>query len=91
MESIYAYKAGRIADAHRLLAPVRDRLLDAGVEKLILGCTELPLIPQHDMASAPEHYIDATDALIKKTVEWYFAHSPRHPSHQGTPHHPIAA
>ncbi|MBG6244753.1 aspartate racemase [Candidatus Symbiopectobacterium sp. 'North America'] len=91
IESIYAYKAGRIADAHRLLAPVRDTLLDAGVEKLILGCTELPLILQQDMASAPEHYIDATDALIKKTVECYFTHSPRHPSHQGTPHHPIAA
>ncbi|PWC14459.1 aspartate/glutamate racemase family protein [Brenneria corticis] len=73
MESIYAYKSGDAEKAHSLLTPIKDRLLRSGVEKIILGCTELPLILQQEIKHAPENYIDATEALIKKTVEWYFA------------------
>ncbi|MEH2920036.1 aspartate/glutamate racemase family protein [Samsonia erythrinae] len=79
MESIYAYKSGDITGAHRLLSPVKDRLLQAGVTKIILGCTELPLILEKEAKTSPQHYIDATEALIKKTVEWYFTHSPKKP------------
>ncbi|KHT20065.1 aspartate/glutamate racemase family protein [Pectobacterium brasiliense] len=77
MESIYAYKSGDIDRAYSLLSPVKDRLLQAGVEKIILGCTELPLILEQEVKTSPQHYVDATEELIKKTVEWYFTHSPR--------------
>ncbi|MCL2894463.1 aspartate/glutamate racemase family protein [Brenneria tiliae] len=77
MESIYAYKSGDAQRAHSLLTPIKDRLLQSGVEKIILGCTELPLILQQEIELAPENYIDATEALIKKTVEWYFTHTHR--------------
>lgn len=74
MESIYAYKAGDVAAAHTLLSPIKDRLLQSGVEKIILGCTELPLILENEIKTTPENYIDATEELIKKTVAWYFSH-----------------
>ncbi|ATA24548.1 aspartate racemase [Brenneria goodwinii] len=77
MESIYTYKSGNALAAHNILAPVKDRMLQDGVEKIILGCTELPLILEGEIQKTPESYIDATDALIKKTVEWYFAHAHR--------------
>ncbi|MCV9878122.1 cysteate racemase [Brenneria izbisi] len=74
MESIYAYKAGEAATAHALLSPIKDRLLQNGVAKIILGCTELPLILENEIKTTPDNYIDATEELIKKTVEWYFSH-----------------
>ncbi|MDX5627680.1 MULTISPECIES: amino acid racemase [unclassified Brenneria] len=77
MESIYAYKSGDAQTAHRLLSPIKDRMRQDGVEKIILGCTELPLILANDIQISPENYIDATEALIKKTVEWYFTHTHR--------------
>ena len=77
MESIYAYKSGDADRAHSMLAPVKDRMLQAGVEKIILGCTELPLILEPEIQATPGNYIDATDILIKRTVAWYFAHAHR--------------
>ncbi|WP_409307373.1 aspartate/glutamate racemase family protein [Pectobacterium sp. B1J-3] len=77
MESIYAYKAGDVIAAHNMLAPIKDRLLQSGVEKIILGCTELPLILENESKTTPEQYVDATEELIKKTVKWYFSHSHR--------------
>ncbi|RLM20084.1 aspartate racemase [Brenneria alni] len=74
MDSIYAYKSGDAQTAHRILTPIKNRMLQDGVEKIILGCTELPLILEQEIKTAPESYIDATEALIKKTVAWYFAH-----------------
>lgn len=77
MESIYAYKSGDITRAYSMLSPVKDRLFQAGVEKIILGCTELPLILEKEVKALPQHYVDATEELIKKTIEWYFTHSSR--------------
>ncbi|MEC5317648.1 amino acid racemase [Brenneria populi subsp. brevivirga] len=77
MESIYAYKSGDAQRAHRILAPIKDRMRQDGVEKIILGCTELPLILEDEIGKSPESYIDATEELIKKTVEWYFTHTHR--------------
>lgn len=77
MESIYAYKSGDMQTAHNILTPIKDRMLQDGVEKIILGCTELPLILENEIQRTPENYIDATEVLIKKTVEWYFTHTHR--------------
>ncbi|MBJ7220265.1 MULTISPECIES: aspartate/glutamate racemase family protein [unclassified Brenneria] len=78
MESIYAYKAGKFNQAHAMLSPIKDRMLQAGIEKIILGCTELPLILAREIQKTPDDYIDATEELIKKTVEWYFSPSHNH-------------
>ncbi|MCG8709108.1 aspartate/glutamate racemase family protein [Brenneria sp. 4F2] len=77
MESIYAYKSGDALTAYQILSPIKMRMLQDGVEKIILGCTELPLILENEIKKSPESYIDATEALIKKTVEWYFSHTHR--------------
>ncbi|ACS85065.1 cysteate racemase [Musicola paradisiaca] len=75
MDSIYAYKAGNFALARQLLLPVQTELQRQGVEKIILGCTELPLILAPEILAAPAAYLDATEALVRKTVAWYYTHS----------------
>ncbi|MCA6998249.1 cysteate racemase [Dickeya solani] len=82
MSSIYAYKAGDVAQARTLLLPVVASLRQRGVEKIILGCTELPLILEPEAVAEPDAYLDATDALIKKTIAWYY---------QQITHPPVAA
>ncbi|WJV63939.1 amino acid racemase [Pectobacteriaceae bacterium CE70] len=77
MNSIYAYKAGDFVQAYHLLLPVKAHLQQMGVEKIILGCTELPLILENEIKAAPSDYIDATEELIKKTVSWYYQHAGR--------------
>ncbi|WP_168640332.1 amino acid racemase [Dickeya sp. CFBP 2040] len=72
MNSIYAYKAGDIAQARTLLLPVVASLHQQGVAKIILGCTELPLILETEVSTTPDAYLDATDALIKKAIDWYY-------------------
>ncbi|ACT07556.1 aspartate racemase [Dickeya chrysanthemi Ech1591] len=82
MNSIYAYKAGDVAQSRALLLPVVASLRQQGVEKMILGCTELPLILETEVSTTPDIYLDATDALIKKTIAWYY---------QQVTHPPVAA
>ncbi|MFP9229635.1 cysteate racemase [Pectobacterium cacticida] len=77
MDSIYAYKSGDIIGAYNKLLPIKESLLASGVEKIILGCTELPLILEPEVRFSPQYYVDATEELIKKTVEWYFHRHPR--------------
>ncbi|QYM96524.1 aspartate/glutamate racemase family protein [Dickeya ananatis] len=72
MNSIYAYKAGDFSQSRALLLPVVDSLRQQGVEKIILGCTELPLILEAEASATPNAYLDATDALIKQTIAWYY-------------------
>ncbi|MGM3173244.1 aspartate/glutamate racemase family protein [Dickeya lacustris] len=79
MGSIYAYKAGDEAAARALLLPVAAALQQRGVEKIILACTELPLILAPEVQASPGHYLDATEALIRQTVDWYYRHQPSSP------------
>ncbi|KAA9000473.1 amino acid racemase [Affinibrenneria salicis] len=77
MAAIYALKGGREEEAQRLLNPIKERMLADGVDKIILGCSEIPLILAADIRTRPENYIDATEELVRQTVNWYFAHQPR--------------
>jgi len=61
-------KAGDVPAAQGLLAQAAERLLDAGAEAVILGCTEIPVALNADHPLAPQ-LTDATDALAAATVE----------------------
>ncbi|MDX7986895.1 aspartate/glutamate racemase family protein [Xenorhabdus sp. 12] len=70
MESIFSYKGGDAERAYRLMKTVITQLEDIGVEKFIMGCTEIPLIL--DREKDKSRYIDATEELVKRVVEWSY-------------------
>lgn len=65
--SIAAIKAGKLAQARSTALEAADRLLSAGAEVLILGCTELPVA----LADTPVQgrCIDSTLALARLCVK----------------------
>ena len=58
-------KNGKAPDVDAFLA-VSERLLDAGCDALILGCTELSLIKKHN--NLPPYFIDSLDVLAAATI-----------------------
>ncbi|MBC8944193.1 aspartate/glutamate racemase family protein [Xenorhabdus indica] len=70
MESILAYKSGNGKKAYQLLKSIISQLKDISVEHFILGCSEIPIILSRDGNHG--EYIDATEELVKRAVEWYF-------------------
>ncbi|WP_340620815.1 aspartate/glutamate racemase family protein [Xenorhabdus siamensis] len=70
MESILAYKSGNGEKAYQLLKSIVSQLKNIGVERFIMGCSEIPVILKRD--SNKVEYIDATEELIRRVVEWYF-------------------
>ena len=65
MAAIRAVKGGG-ARARERLAPAIDELIAAGAELLILGCTELPIVVEANMAPAP--MLDATEVLLLESL-----------------------
>lgn len=59
-------KSGQHDAAAKIVDQVAQELLDLGAQRLILGCTELPLVV--DKLSTKELCIDATVALAKAAV-----------------------
>ncbi|MBD2810593.1 aspartate/glutamate racemase family protein [Xenorhabdus sp. Vera] len=70
MESIFSYKSGNEEMAYRLMETVITQLKNIGVERFIMGCTEIPLILRG--YGDKERYIDATDELVKMAVAWFY-------------------
>ncbi|MGE3986483.1 aspartate/glutamate racemase family protein [Pseudorhodoplanes sp.] len=69
MPAIYQVKAGNVAAAVPLLDKARDRLVARGADRIILGCTEIPIaLP---VTAAPGLLIDATEALAYHCVNWW--------------------
>jgi len=66
MDAIYGVKAGRHEDAGHLLQEAASRLVAAGAEAIVAGCTEVPLALSAGEVSVP--YIDATLALARAAV-----------------------
>ncbi len=58
-------KEGRRADM-AAFAAVSQRLLDAGCERLVLGCTELSLLKRDEGLGAP--YFDSLEALAYRSI-----------------------
>ncbi|MDE9590549.1 aspartate/glutamate racemase family protein, partial [Xenorhabdus bovienii] len=70
MESILAYKSGDGKRAYQLIESVIIQLKNVGVERFIMGCTEIPLILSGH--GYQDEYIDATDELVKMAVAWSY-------------------
>lgn len=58
-------KQGNHADM-TAFAEVSARLLDAGCERLVLGCTELSLLKRDEGLDAP--YFDSLEALAYRSI-----------------------
>ncbi|ENL8514066.1 aspartate/glutamate racemase family protein [Providencia rettgeri] len=71
MQSIILYKSGDLAKARELLYPYISQLKSRGIDKFVMGCTEIPLILDELSKNNPEDFIDATEALIKEAINWY--------------------
>ena len=66
MDVIYSVKAGDFSK-RRIAAEVAGRVVTAGAEAIISGCTEIPLVLKTGDLSVP--LIDATQVLASRTVE----------------------
>lgn len=66
MPGVAEVKRYRVDAARALLVPVARRLAAAGVDALVLGCTEIPIAVRQDDCAVP--VIDATRALAEATV-----------------------
>ena len=69
-QAIELVKAGDIAGATVLAEAVAQRLLQAGADVLVAGCTELPLALTDAQATLRERMVDATAALAAASVAW---------------------
>jgi len=67
MRVIYAVKSGNSSKSSAAAIEIGQRLVAAGAEAVIAGCTEIPLILGAGDLSIP--IIDATEVLAKRAVE----------------------
>lgn len=71
MPAIARVKAGQIDEARDLLRGVVERLRAVGAQRLILGCTEIPLALADADPPATPLFLDATAALARHCVDWW--------------------
>ncbi len=71
MQSIISYKAGNLIKAKELIYPYVEQLKSLGINKFVMGCTEIPLILNEQAEIYPDNFIDATEELIKEAINWY--------------------
>ena len=76
MRGIYSVKSGNIALGGKLLNNVFQSLLNQGFERVILGCTEIPLALDHLGAEHLDRGLDATSALASFCVDWSISAQP---------------
>ncbi|HEX4325918.1 MAG TPA: amino acid racemase [Burkholderiales bacterium] len=69
-QAIQRVKAGDIAGAAALAETVAQRLLAAGADVLVVGCTELPLALAGADTGLRARMVDATAALAAASVAW---------------------
>lgn len=67
MQAIYAVKAGDMSESSTTIIGIGQKLVAAGVEAVITGCTEISLVVTASALSIP--IIDATEVLAKRTVK----------------------
>ncbi len=76
MAGIYKVKSGDISGGGLLLEEALKEALANGAERVILGCTEIPLALEHIHSAYLPFTIDATKALSKACVNWYYTEEP---------------
>ena len=67
MQAIYSVKAGDLSKSSATAIETGQRLVSAGAEAIISGCTEVPLILKS--GDLPVPIIDATQILATRTIE----------------------
>jgi aspartate racemase len=67
MQLIYAVKAGELTGPRVTAIEIGERLVRAGAEAVVAGCTEIPLVLNMNDLSVP--LVDATQILATRVVE----------------------
>jgi len=70
-EIIAWVKANRIKESASLLQEVVEELLADGSDRIILACTEIPLVTDHLDTHLNSLCLDATEALALACIDWY--------------------
>ncbi len=73
MEGIYHVKAGGVKKGGGILEQCMDEMLKSGVERVVLGCTEIPLALDKINSSLLPFGVDATNVLASACVRWHLA------------------
>ncbi len=68
MEAIEFAKEGRLTQAREIFLQQVDKLQQKGAKAIVLGCTEIPSVLDHE-----EKLIDSNLALAKRCVKWFEA------------------
>ncbi|HEX2477683.1 MAG TPA: amino acid racemase [Geminicoccaceae bacterium] len=71
--AIALVKRNRAADAAPLLARALSHLIKRGAQRVLLACTELPLVTPA-AAHDPAVCLDATEALARACIAWHREH-----------------
>ncbi|OEY67842.1 aspartate racemase [Marinobacter sp. X15-166B] len=71
MAAIYMVKAGKVTAGARQLEHCVHVMLQAGSERIILGCTEIPFALAEIGSGYSEYCVDATHELAAACVQWY--------------------
>ncbi|MEH6825812.1 MAG: amino acid racemase [Motiliproteus sp.] len=73
MDGIYRVKSGAVEEGGKLLEHCMDEMLRCGVERVILGCTEIPFALDRINSTRRPMGMDATQALAAACVQWHAA------------------
>lgn len=74
LPAIECVKRNDLAQAYTLATRAARRLLTQGprgAQRIIMGCTEIPLALDYQPSGVAEHCIDATRALARACVRWW--------------------
>ena len=71
MQGIYQVKSGLVEEGGYLLEQCMGEMLQQGVERVILGCTEIPFALEHINSPSFHFGVDATKALALSCVQWH--------------------
>ena len=70
MPGIQAVKLGQLDEANELLTAAARALVQRGAGRLVLGCTEIPLVLSGTSSQVKVPVIDATASLARRAVAW---------------------
>lgn len=73
MQGIYAVKSGQLDTGTTLLTHAFQQLLAQGAERVIWGCTEIPLALTRRPTPNQHLGVDATELLAATAVEWFLS------------------
>jgi aspartate racemase len=68
---IHAVKAGNLSAGLTLLADAADGLFDRGAERVIMACTEIPVVLTPETYPRYRDLVDATSALARSCAAWW--------------------